>query len=107
MKMYDLSVKDTITAATAHDGSAISRLGGHNDCFGADANDSGTFESDAARKLWKNDTKYTIMGGETCKVSEYCLCPATLQDLEDYHWITSLGPWVMQLKHFSLLFILT
>ena len=86
MKMYDLSVKDTITAATAHDGSAISRLGGHNDCFGADANDSGTFESDAARKLWKNDTKYTIMGGETCKVSEYCLCPATLQDLEDYHW---------------------
>lgn len=86
MKMYDLSVKDTITAATAHDGSAISRLGGHNDCFGADANDSGTFESDAARKLWKNDTKYTIMGGETCKVSEYCLCPATLQDLADYHW---------------------
>lgn len=86
MKMYDLTSRDTITTATAHDGSAISRLGGHNDCFGADANDSGTFESDAARKFWQGDTKYTIMGGETCKVSDYCLCPATLKDLEDYHW---------------------
>lgn len=86
MKMYNLSVKDTITAATAHDGSAVSRLAGHNDCFGADANDEGTFETNDSRKFWKGDTKYTIMGGETCKLSEYCLCPATLKDLEDYHW---------------------
>ena len=86
MSMYGLALKDTITAATAHDASAISRLAGHNDCFGADANDEGTFDGEESRKYWKAETRYTIMGGETCKVSDYCLCPQTLKDLEDYHW---------------------
>ena len=86
MKMYNLTVKDTLTAATAHDGSASSRLAGHNDCFGADSNDKGTFDGDQSRAFWKADTRYTIMGGETCEVSDYCLCPNTLKDLEDYHW---------------------
>ena len=86
MKMYGLSVADAITEATAHDGSDKSRLGGHNDCFGADKNDRGTFDNDDAREFWKKDSRYTIMGGETCAVSDYCLCPQTLQDLEDYHW---------------------
>ena len=86
MKMYGTALKDTITAATAHDGSAKSRLAGHNDCFGADANDKGTFSSDNERKYWMAETRYTIMGGETCAVSSFCLCDQTLQDLKDYHW---------------------
>ena len=86
MMMYGLSLKDTLTQASAHDGSLASRLAGHNDCFGASANDQGTFEGDDTREFWKKDTRYTIMGGETCAVSEYCLCPQTLKDLADYHW---------------------
>lgn len=86
MNLYNFALADTITAATAHDGSISSRLAGHNDCFGADKNDSGTFDGNTEREFWKAETKYTIMGGETCKVSDYCLCPATLKDLEDYHW---------------------
>ncbi len=86
MKMYGLSVKDTITAKTAHDGSIVSRLAGHNDCFGASDSDEGTFDGNDTREFWKADTRYAIMGGETCKLSDYCLCPATLKDLEDYHW---------------------
>ena len=86
MKMYNLALKDTITAVTAHDGSIVSRLAGHNDCFGADKNDRGTFDDDNARQFWMADTRYTIMGGETCAVSDYCLCPQTIKDLEDYHW---------------------
>ena len=86
MSMYNLALKDTITAKTAHDGSIVSRLAGHNDCFGADKNDEGTFADETARNFWKADTRYAIMGGETCKVSDYCLCPQTLKDLEDYHW---------------------
>ncbi|MBO4466883.1 MAG: DUF4874 domain-containing protein [Bacteroidales bacterium] len=86
MKMYNLALKDTITAVTAHDGSVVSRLAGHNDCFGADKNDRGTFDDDNARQFWMADTRYTIMGGETCAVSDYCLCPQTIKDLEDYHW---------------------
>lgn len=87
MRMFGLSVKDTITAATAHNGSALSRLAGHNDCFGASSNDYGTFDNEKRdRDFWKGDTRYTIMGGETCGESEYCLCDATLKDLVDYHW---------------------
>ena len=86
MKMYGMSLKDTLTSATAHDGSVSSRLAGHNDCFGASANDQGTFDNDDTREFWKKDTRYTIMGGETCAVSDYCLCPQTIKDLEDYHW---------------------
>ena len=86
MSMYNLALKDTITAKTAHDGSLVSRLAGHNDCFGADKNDEGTFADETTRKFWQADTRYAIMGGETCKVSDYCLCPQTLKDLEDYHW---------------------
>ena len=87
MRMYDLSVKDTLTAATAHDGSALSRLAGHNDCFGASENDYGTFDNESKdREFWKTETRYTIMGGETCGISDYCTCQASLKDMVDYHW---------------------
>lgn len=87
MRMYGVGLKDTITVNTAHDGSTLSRLGGHNDCFGAAEDDWGTFDQETNdRKFWKADTRYTIMGGETCNVSEYCTCTASLKDMEDYHW---------------------
>ena len=66
MRMYGLSVKDTLTAGTAHNGSPESRLAGHNDCFGASVNDYGTFDNETKdREFWKADSRYTIMGGET------------------------------------------
>ena len=87
MRMYNLSVKDTLTAATAHDGSDLSRLAGHNDCFGAAADDWGTFDNETKdREFWKAETRYTIMGGETCNPSEYCTCAASTKDMVDYHW---------------------
>lgn len=102
MNLFDLALKDTLTVETAHDGSISSRIGGHNDCFGADANDEGTFDGSDTREFWKAETRYTIMGGETCKLSDFCLCPQTLKDLEDYHWtylhdgynLEVLGRWV-------------
>ena len=87
MRMYGLSVRDTIKASTAHDGSSISRLAGHNDCFGASEDDYGTFDNENNdRAFWKGDSRYTIMGGETCGLSDYCLCEASLKDMKDYHW---------------------
>jgi len=87
MRMYNLTLKDTLTASTAHNGEALSRLAGHNDCFGASSTDYGTFDNvKDDRTFWKYDSRYTIMGGETCGVSEYCVCDASLQDMEDYHW---------------------
>lgn len=83
---YEKSLADTLTADTAHDGKAKSRLGGHNDCFLADAEDRGTFPDDSLRTFWKAESRYTIMGGETCDVSDYGLCANSIKDLEDYHW---------------------
>lgn len=91
MRMYNWALADTISAKTAHDGSAKSRLAGHNDCFVASANDQGTFDSETTREYWKAETRYTIMGGETCDPLTpenyiYCECDNTLKNLEDYHW---------------------
>ena len=87
MMVLNCSPKDTITAATAFDGSNASRIAGHNDCFLASGNDAGTFSSITHRKFWKNETKYTIMGGETCLHNEeFCNCTNALKDLEAYHW---------------------
>jgi hypothetical protein len=87
MRMYRLTVSDTLTLASAHDGSALSRLAGHNDCFGASDNDWGTFDNVAAdRRFWMHDSRYFIMGGETCNVSDYCTCTASLRDMRNYHW---------------------
>lgn len=87
MRMYGLSLKDTLTAKTAFNLSDQSRLAGHNDCFGASADDYGTFDNEKDdRAFWKQESRYTLMGGETCKVSNYCTCPASIKDMEDYHW---------------------
>lgn len=87
MRMYGWTVKDTLTAATAHDGSTKARLAGHNDCYGASESDYGTFDNESKdRQYWKAETRYTIMGGETCGVSDYCTCEASGKDMVDYHW---------------------
>ena len=83
---YEKSLADTLTADTAHDGNTKSRLGGHNDCFLADAEDRGTFSADSLRTFWKAESRYTIMGGETCDLSDYGLCANSIKELEDYHW---------------------
>lgn len=84
--MYSESYRDTLTLATAYGDTPQARLCGFNDCFGASVNDLGTFDDILSRNYWKNDTRYTLMGGETCGVSQYCECPVSIKDMEDYHW---------------------
>lgn len=85
-KMYLDSYADTLTLETAFNGSDVARIGGHNDCFGADGSDMGTFLGTDTRNFWKTETRYLMMGGETCQVSGYCKCKRSLQDVADYHW---------------------
>ena len=84
--MYAGSYADTLTLETAHNGTPRSRISAFNDCFGASANDTGTFNGQETRDFWRADTKYVFMGGETCGLSPYCTCEASLKDMEDYHW---------------------
>ena len=84
--MFLDSYSDTLTIETAFNESDVARICGHNDCFGASHSDYGTFTGPTTREFWKHDTKYVMMGGETCNMSSYCLCEQSLKDLEDYHW---------------------
>ncbi|MBQ2917690.1 MAG: DUF4832 domain-containing protein [Bacteroidales bacterium] len=84
--MYADSYADTLTIATAHNGTDRSRISAFNDCFGASSNDTGTFSGEQTREFWKADSRYVFMGGETCGLSSYCTCEASLKDMEDYHW---------------------
>lgn len=86
MRMYGLRKADTLTVNTAHDGSILSRIAGHNDCFVASSSDYGTFRDSYDRLFWKRETRYTIMGGETCAVSDYCKCENSIADLQRQHW---------------------
>ncbi len=81
-----ITYADTIKLVNAFDGSDRSRIAGHNDCFVSSSSDTGTFDGKSDRDFWKNDTRYTIMGGETCKKSSYCVCTNTIKEMEDFHW---------------------
>ena len=84
--MYAESYADTLTVETAYNGTPRARLSCFNDCFGASANDTGTFSGDESREFWRKDSRYVFMGGETCGLSKYCTCENSLKDMEDYHW---------------------
>lgn len=84
--MYLDGYADTLTIDTAFNESDVARICGHNDCFGASYNDYGTFTGAQTRNFWKSETRYVMMGGETCNVSSYCVCKQSLKDMEDYHW---------------------
>jgi len=92
MKIYGYALADTLTAAEAHTGTVKSRIAGHNDCFLASESDTGTYHSNTEREYWKAETKYTIMGGESCGVSKYCHCEdgenydGAMTTLEKYHF---------------------
>ncbi|NUS00649.1 MAG: DUF4832 domain-containing protein, partial [Kribbellaceae bacterium] len=61
-----------LTAEQAYDGSAVARIGQHNDCFLASPDDYGTYLSDPIeldKDFVAQDTNYVPEGGETCGVN--------------------------------------
>lgn len=87
LNTYGLCYTDTISSQTAYDGSNFSRVGFHNDCFLASADDVGTFnEVPEYRQYWLWDSRYVPMGGETCGISQYVEVPNALKDFSGYHW---------------------
>ena len=86
MKIYHLELGDTLTCATAYQNTPKARVCGHNDCFVAASDDWGTFQDDTERRYWEADTKYTIMGGETCATSSYSKCNNAPKQMELQHW---------------------
>jgi hypothetical protein len=79
-----------LTEAEAYDGSALARIGHHNDCFLASDTDWGTYPGDAIAE-WKDyvarDTLYLPMQGETCNVNPpRSDCPSATEEMALLHW---------------------
>ncbi|MGB1268959.1 MAG: DUF4832 domain-containing protein [Flavobacteriaceae bacterium] len=85
-KMYDTA---PINGLLPNENSAsINRLGHHNDCFLASATDFGTYNNvDAEYPYLEQETKYTVMGGETCAQNEpRSGCTTAVDEMELFHW---------------------
>lgn len=93
--VYGVSAPTTsvpMNAGEAHDGSNKSRIGFHNDCFLANYDDYGTYanydngSSDTTNlKPYKaDDSKYVVMGGETCNLysGSYCETEGGMADVD-------------------------
>ncbi len=76
-----------LSAAAAFGGTAVSRVGHHDDCFLASADDSGTYADVAADKAYlAQDSLYVPQGGETCQVSTFSGWTNAAADLSSLHW---------------------
>jgi hypothetical protein len=66
----------------------IARIAHHNDCFVSSADDYGTYDDTLVEKPYlEADTKYTMIGGETCNPSPpYSDCPNSLFEMRRFHW---------------------
>ena len=85
-KMY--STTTPLSTSQAFDGSSISRIGQHNDCFLASADDYGTY-ADISKEYpyLEQETKFVPMGGETCGVNKpRSQCASALIEMRRFHW---------------------
>ncbi len=78
----------------AHTGSNRARTGYHNDCFLSSSSDFGTYIDTPTDHIFlKTETKYLVMGGETCDPNlaidpdpSRLECETALRELEQFHW---------------------
>ena len=88
-----------VSAAQAHDGSKIARIGFHNDCFLAGPGDFGTYYDygtddtnaeeaiGALKPYFAEDSRYTVVGGETCSDGyDQNNCPGAVDEMAKLHY---------------------
>lgn len=77
-----------VQPGNAYNGSTLSRIGHHNDCFLASPDDFGTYENTSVEYPYlQADTTYVPMGGETCGSNPpRSSCPTATSELAQFHW---------------------
>lgn len=76
-----------LTPETAHDTSALSRIGHVNDCFLASDDDFGTYQLPGEKDYAIADSAFVPVGGETCAVNPpRSECPSALDELALLHF---------------------
>jgi len=88
LKQNTYSTTAALTDSQAFNGSALSRIGHHNDCFLSSSTDFGTYSNTSTEYPYlQQETKFTPMGGETCTVNEpRSGCTTALQEMQMFHW---------------------
>lgn len=91
---WDLFGPEPISEAEAYSGTAKARVGAHNDCFLASANDRGTYTDkvDLEKQFLHRDNLFVPQGGETCSAGPdaqpYIGCENALRELEELRYTT-------------------
>ena len=76
-----------LSSAEAFAGTSKARVGHHNDCFLASADDMGTYTNVTADKAYlAQENLYVPQGGETCATSTYSVWSNALTDMTNLHW---------------------
>ncbi|ESU24885.1 hypothetical protein FEDK69T_04390 [Flavobacterium enshiense DK69] len=77
-----------LTQNQAFNGSTLSRIGHHNDCFLSSSTDYGTYSNTSTEYPYlEQETKFTAMGGETCSVNlPRSGCGTGMQEMQKFHW---------------------
>ncbi len=76
-----------LTSSEAFAGTDKARVGHHNDCFLASADDEGTYASVTADKAYlAQENLYVPQGGETCATSTYSNWTNAQTDMTNLHW---------------------
>ncbi len=75
-----------LTADEAYKNTNKARICAHNDCFVSSSSDVGTYVGNSDRVFWQEDSKYTIMGGETCEKCSSSDGPYALKEMAKFHW---------------------
>lgn len=99
LKQQYLDSADPLDAADAHNGSAQARIGAHEDCFLASANNWGTYldengeeQIDYFRNYLSADNRFLVQSGETCnadaEAQPFIGCDNALYDLAYLRWST-------------------
>ncbi|ESU18807.1 hypothetical protein FCR2A7T_22100 [Flavobacterium cauense R2A-7] len=88
LKQNTYSTTTAITQTQAYNGTALSRIGHHNDCFLASSTDFGTYTNTSSEYPYlEQETKFLPMGGETCAVNEpRSGCTSALSEMQKFHW---------------------
>lgn len=79
--------EDSLTQGMAFQGTDISRIAAHNDCFLADYNDYTFLDTLTEKPYWEAESRYLLMGGESCRdEATYTECTNAVAELARFHW---------------------
>ena len=76
-----------VSATTAYNGSIVSRVAAHNDCFLSSSDDYGTYINTTTDPAYlESQSRYTFDGGETCSLTTYSACTNAVATMKRFHF---------------------